>query len=45
MTPVIPPLLTKHWQPVSGHPNSFRNKLTFDYTHKHITNIDDPMEI
>jgi hypothetical protein len=43
--PGITALMIKNWQPVPEHPNSFRNKLTFDYTHKHITNVEDPVDI
>lgn len=41
--PGIPPLLARNWQPVADHPNSFRNKLTGEYTHKHIINLEDPI--
>lgn len=41
----IPPLLSKNWQPVPNHPNTFRNRLTHEYTHKHIVKVEEPIEI
>lgn len=41
----IPPLLIKNWQPVPNHPSSFRNKLTGEYAHKHIINVENAFEI
>ncbi len=41
----IPALLAKNWQPVPDHANTFQNKLTSEYTHKHIINVEDPLEI
>lgn len=41
----IPPLLVKNWQPVPDRPNSFRNRVTHEFAHKHIVTVEDSVEV
>lgn len=41
----IPAIIAKNWVSVSELPNTYRNRLTGQFAHKHIVVVDDEKQI